>query len=70
MQALVLSEHILKRINRLLFKFVWNGEDTYREEDLHSVTECVKCNIMTQNFDSQGLNMVDMKCMQDTFCTK
>ena len=72
MQSTILSDNILKRINTLLFKFIWNSKDIYKEEDLKRVTEKVKRNnvILIQNFKHQGLNMIDMISMQDAFSAK
>ena len=39
MQSTILSDNILKSINTLLFKFIWNL--IYKEEDLKRVTEKV-----------------------------
>ena len=67
MQATILPDQILTRINRLLFKFIWKNNDTYKENDLKNITEGVRRDIMIQCYDDQGLNMVDMTSMQMAF---
>ena len=47
---------ILKRINTLIFKFIWHGNGKGSER--------VKRNIMTQEYEKGGLKIIDVREMQ------
>ena len=64
MQATILPSTVIKRINTLLFKFIWCKQDIYKEDELKHVTERVKRTSIIQKHENQGLNMIDMDCMQ------
>lgn len=70
MQATILSDDILGRVNRLMFKFLWSKTGLYKENDLQRVVERVKRTILIQNYENHGLNMIDVKDMQKAFTFK
>ena len=67
MQATILHETVLKRINSLLFKYIWSKKDTDNEIEQNRITEKVKRTTMIQSYEKGGLNMIDIESMQDTF---
>ena len=56
MQALVVPEKVLIKINRLLFRFLWRKKNCNRRA-FEKVNRSVLCN----DVDSGGLNMIDFE---------
>ena len=63
MQATVLSDNIFKK-NLLLFSYIWSKKEHDINPHRVKVTERVKRNIMIQAYENQGLNIIDIECMQ------
>ena len=66
LQSFILPDHLLRRINTLLFKYIW-AKSKYKEHDIKVCPEKVKRDIMVQNFDKGGLKMLDIFDMQKGF---
>ena len=55
MQATILPETVLKRINSLLFKYIWSKKDTDNEIEQNRITEKVKRTTMIQSYEKGGI---------------
>ena len=53
---IVMPESILKRLNKLIFNFLWNGKP-----------EAIKRETLYNSFDKGGLNVVDIKSKLESF---
>ena len=62
MQSVGLPEHILKKINTVLYKFVWQRKYTNKK-----AFEKVKRKIMEGNIDEGGLKMINIFDIQKSF---
>jgi hypothetical protein len=62
MKALCFPEKILKEINSLFFRFLWRRKDCNRR-----AFEKIKRSVMINDFCEGGVNMVDVKLMQQSF---
>ena len=54
MQATILPETVLKRINSLLFKYIWSKKDTDNEIEQNRITEKVKRTTIIQSYEKGG----------------
>ena len=62
MRALVVPNHVLTDINRLLFRFLCQKKDCNRK-----AFEKVKRTVVCGALENGGLNMIDLKQMQAAF---
>ena len=62
MQALVVPDPVLTRVNRILVRFLWRKKDCNRK-----TFEKVKRTFVSSALDNGGLNMVDLKQIQAAF---
>ena len=62
MKAICFPEKILSVINSLFFRFLWRRKDCNRR-----AFEKVKRSVMINDFSKGGVNMVDVKFMQQSF---
>ena len=62
MQALVVPEKVLIKMNRLLFRFLWRKKDCNRR-----AFEKLNRSVLCTDVESGGLNMIDLKDMQAAF---
>lgn len=67
MQATILSTDALKKINSVLFKYIWSKREHDQEIMKIRITEKVKRNTMIQDYHNRGLNMIDAISMQEAF---
>ncbi len=71
MQAFVMPEKYLDRLNTLFFKFIWSKGDIWKEKDLKAkVCEKVKRKVMFYDFECGGLNMINVRHMQRAMLIK
>ena len=70
MQATILKEDVLDRINRLFFKFIWGKSGTFQESHIAKTTERVKRSTIIQSFENKGLNMIDIKDVKNLLLLK
>ena len=70
MQALILPNHIITRINKLLFKFVWCKKAVYKEKDLQNVSEKVTRATLIKPYAEGGLQMINVEHMQQAIAIK
>ena len=70
MQGCILSKKVLKRINTLIYKFIWCKKCLYKEDDLKRVTERMNRCTMNANYTEGGLNMIDMETLQMSLAFK
>ena len=66
MQSIGLNELYIKRIDSIMFKFIWNTKVNNRGK----ITEKVKREFMCKNKESGGLSMIDLTKLQDSFYLK
>ena len=66
MQSISIKVEILDRINKILFKFIWNTNPTNNKK----VIEKVKRDIVCSEYKEGGLNMIDIFKMQHSFLLK
>ena len=66
MQSIGISEEKLKKINGILFRFIWNK----KMKNENKVTEKIKRDVMNKNYADGGLNMIDIFKFQDSFLLK
>lgn len=62
MQSISLPETVLEEVNRIFFKFLWKKKYNNKK-----AFEKVKRRVMTNDFNQGGLNMIDIKAMQNSF---
>ena len=62
MQAIILPEDILKKINSILFKFLWKRRFSNRR-----VFEKVKWDVVCEDFANGGVKMINIIDMQNSF---
>ena len=62
MQSVGLPDKILEKINRILYKFIWQRRFSNRK-----AFEKVKRKVLQQDYGEGGIKMVDMKKMQSYF---
>ena len=64
-QSLMIPDDVLKRINTLFYKFIWAKKGIWKEIELKSkVTEKVCRNVIDNDFEYGGLNMINIFDMQ------
>ena len=66
MQSISIKAEILDRINKILFKFIWNTNPSNNKK----VIEKVKRDIVCSDYKEGGLNMIDVLKMQNSFLLK
>ena len=66
MQSIGISDENLVKINRILFRFIWLTKTNNGKK----VTEKVKRETVCSMLEEGGLNMIDIKKMQDSFLLK
>ena len=66
MQSIGISEEYLKKINLIMYRFIWNPQATKEKR----VTEKVKREILNKDYSLGGLNMIDIFKLQDSFLLK
>ena len=66
MQSISIKVEILDRINKILFKFIWNTNPSNNKK----VIEKVKRNTVCSGYKEGGLNMVNIVKMQNSFLLK
>ena len=66
MQSIGISHENLKRINSILYRFIWNP----RANKGKKVIEKVKRDIINKDYESGGLKMIDVIKLQDSFLLK
>ena len=66
MQSIGISDANLKRINTIVYNFIWNPHAKKGKK----VIEKVKRDIITKNYENGGLNMIDIFKLQDSFLLK
>ena len=66
MQSIGMSEENLKKINLIMYRFIWNPS---AQKD-KKVTEKVKREIMNKEYGQGGLNMIDVFKLQESFILK
>ena len=66
MQSISIKAEILDRINKILFKFIWNTNPSNNKK----VIEKVKRDIVCSDYKEGGLNMIDVFKMQNSFLLK
>ena len=64
MQATILPDEVLKRINTLFFKYIWSKGDIFKENEIKKIPESIKRDVMIQNYKDKGLNMINMMHLQ------
>ena len=64
MQATFVPKVLLNRINSLLFKYIWSKHNVFKEAELQSTTERIKRDIIIQDYENGGLNMINIEHMQ------
>ena len=62
MQAFILPDDILNKINQILFRFLWRKKECNKR-----AFEKVKRSVLCSDFGMGGLNMIDVKQMQSAF---
>ena len=62
MQSIGLPDKIITKINRIFFSFIWK-----RKYSSKKAFEKVKRKVMYNNFESGGLNMINIELMQKSF---
>ena len=61
----MIPDDVLKRINTLFYKFIWAKKGIWKEIELKSkVTEKVCRNVIDNDFEYGGLNMINIFDMQ------
>ena len=70
MQGIILPNHVLSRLNTFFFKFIWNNQSAFRENDLKRTPEKIKRSTMKQSSKHGGLNMIDMFDVQRSMAFK
>ena len=63
MQSIGVKDEYLIRINKIMFRFIWNTKVGNEKK----VIEKVKRETMCSNYEDGGLNMIDISKMQDSF---
>ncbi len=66
MQSIGIGEAYLKRINTILYRFIWNP----RAQKGKKVTEKIKREIINKSYELGGMNMLDIAKLQDSFLLK
>ena len=66
MQSIGIGEAYLKRINTILYRFIWNP----RAQKGKKVTEKIKREIINKSYEQGGMNMLDIAKLQDSFLLK
>ena len=66
MQSIGISDENLKRINLVIFRFIWNKKSNNDKK----VIEKKKRNILTKKYEDGGLNMIDIVAFQNSFLLK
>ena len=66
MQSIGISDEKLKRINTIMYRFIWNP----RAEEGKKVTEKIRREIVNKSYENGGLNMIDIVKLQYSFLLK
>ena len=66
MQSIGISNEILKRINTIMYRFIWNP----KADDDKRVTEKLKRVTINKGYENGGLNMTDIIKLQHSFLLK
>ena len=66
MQSIGIKDEYLKKINTIIFRFIWNPS----AKNGQRVTEKVKREIICKSYENGGLNMINIFKMQDSFLLK
>ena len=66
MQSISINQDYMNKINRILFKFIWNT----KVNNPNRVTEKVKRTVLCSKYEEGGLNMIDIFKMQESFLLK
>ena len=66
MQSIGLSDLYIKRINTIMFKFIWNSKANNKMK----IIEKVKRDYICKNKECGGLGMTDLSKLQDSFYLK
>ena len=66
MQSIGIGEEYLNKINTILYRFIWNPQ----AKKCKKVIEKVKRETLNKTYEQGGLNMVDIRKMQDSFYLK
>ena len=66
MKSIGISDEILKRINTIIYRFIWNP----KADDDKRVTEKLKRVIINKGYECGGLNMIDIVKLQHSFLLK
>jgi hypothetical protein len=62
LQAISLPEDVLKEINTILYRFLWRKRDCNKK-----AFEKVKRTVVNSEIKNGGINMIDIKTMQESF---
>ena len=66
MQSIGISDEKLKKINTIIYRFIWNP----RAEEGKRVTEKIKRVVVNKSYENGGLNMIDIIKLQHSFLLK
>ena len=66
MQSIGISDEKLKKINTIIYRFIWNP----RAEESKKVTEKIKRVVVNKSYENGGLNMIDIIKLQHSFLLK
>ena len=66
MQSIGIGEENLKKINTIIYSFIWNP----RAPRGKKVTEKIKREILNKSYEQGGMNMIDLVKLQDSFLLK